>query len=107
MSQELNSIIAQLAEIDSASARIMQKAQNEKSQYAEAIELKKKEFDEALQKQNDEEIKEKEIVLEAQNKEQIADYDEQCAKQLKELEHSFEQNQTQWADEIFNKIIKE
>ena len=34
MSQDINSIIKQLAEIDSASAKILQKTQDEKAQYA-------------------------------------------------------------------------
>ena len=34
MSQDINTIIKQLAEIDAASAKIMQKAQIEKSKYA-------------------------------------------------------------------------
>ena len=37
MNQDINSIIDQLAEIDSASAKIMQEAGKEKSKYAEYI----------------------------------------------------------------------
>jgi hypothetical protein len=41
MSQDINSIIKQLAEIDSASAKILQKTQDEKAQYAEMIKQQK------------------------------------------------------------------
>ena len=52
MSQDINSIIKQLAEIDSASAKILQKTQDEKAQYAEMIKQQKRAFDEDLQKKN-------------------------------------------------------
>mgnify|MGYP000231822080 FL=1 len=42
MSQDINSIIKQLAEIDSASAKILQKTQDEKAQYAEMIKQQKR-----------------------------------------------------------------
>ena len=45
MSQDINSIIKQLAEIDSASAKILQKTQDEKAQYAEMIKQQKRAFD--------------------------------------------------------------
>ena len=48
MSQDINSIIKQLAEIDSASAKILQKTQDEKAQYAEMIKQQKRAFDEDL-----------------------------------------------------------
>lgn len=51
MSQDINSIIKQLAEIDSASAKILQKTQDEKAQYAEMIKQQKRAFDEDLQKE--------------------------------------------------------
>ena len=45
MSQDINSIIKQLAEIDSASAKILQKTQDEKAQYAEMIKQQKRAFE--------------------------------------------------------------
>ena len=51
MSQELNSIIDELAKIDSASARIMRKTQDKKAKYAEYITQQKKEFDKKLEQQ--------------------------------------------------------
>ena len=56
MSQDINSIIDQLAEIDSASAKIMRKTQDEKAKYAEYISRQKQDFDLNLAEQVDAEI---------------------------------------------------
>lgn len=107
MSQDINSIIEQLAEIDSASAKIMQKAQKEKSQYAEYIHQQKQQFDEELQNKMDKEIEEFQDSMAAQGKEQIAGFRVECDKDIARLEQMFNDNCSNWADEIFNNIIKE
>ena len=67
MSQDINSIIKQLGEIDSASAKILQKTQDEKAQYAEMIKQQKRAFDEDLQKKNDYEVSQFQLALDAEN----------------------------------------
>jgi hypothetical protein len=106
MSQDINSIIEQLAEIDSASAKIMQKAGKEKSKYAEYIHQQKQQFDDSLQAQADKEIEEFQASMDAQNKEEISRCRMECDNDISTLEQKFRDNGEQWADEIFQNIIK-
>lgn len=106
MSQDINSIIDQLAEIDSASARIMQEAQKEKSKYAEYIHQQKQLFDDSLQQKIDKEIAEFQASVDAQSKEQISQCRQDCDKDIAKLEQLFADKGNKWADEIFNNIIK-
>lgn len=107
MSQDINSIIEQLAEIDSASAKIMQKTQDEKAKYAEYIHKQKQKFDSALQKEVDSAVEEYKKSVELENKQQIANFKENCEKEIERLQRKFKNNGSKWADEIFNNIIKE
>lgn len=107
MSQDLNTIIEQLAEIDSASAKIMQKAQLEKSKYAEYINEQKKAFDSSLQAEIDKEVEELKNSIAVQIDEQINLCQENCNHDMEKLDQCFAQNGETWADEIFNNIIKE
>lgn len=106
MSQDINTIIEQLAEIDSASAKILHEAQKAKSQYAEQINLQKQHFDEELQKNIDKEIDVFQATLDSQNKALIAQYRIDCDKDIAKLEQSFNENGDKWAEDIFNNIIK-
>ena len=107
MSQDINSIIEQLAEIDSASAKIMQKTQDEKAKYAEYIHKQKQKFDSALQKEVDSAVEEYKKSVELENKQLIANFKENCEKEIERLQRKFKNNGSKWADEIFNNIIKE
>ena len=106
MSQDINNIIEQLAEIDSASAKIMQKAGKEKSQYAEYIHQQKQQFDDLLQKKIDEEIKDFQESMDCQNKEQIAQFRTTCDNDIAKLKQMYDENKDNWANEIFSNIIK-
>ena len=107
MSQDLNTIIEQLAEIDSASAKIMQKAQLEKSKYAEYINDQKKAFDASLQAEIDKEVEELKNSIAVQMKEQIRVCQANCNNDIEKLDKRFAENEKVWTEEIFNNIIKE
>ncbi len=106
MSQELNSIIDQLAEIDSASARIMQKAQVEKSKYAEQIQLKKQEFDDDLQKKIDLEVEAFKKEEDLRDQQEIDKCRQECEEEVARLDQRFLDHGDEWADEIFQRILK-
>lgn len=106
MNQDINSIIDQLAEIDSASAKIMQEAAREKSKYAEYIQQQKQQFDNALQEQVDREVAAFQESVAAENEKQLSQFRIDCDRDIANLEQMFTDNQDKWADEIFNNIIK-
>lgn len=107
MSQDLNSIIDQLAEIDSASAKIMRKTQDEKTKYAEYINQQKQDFDLTLEKQVDSEIAQFEKTLEKESEEEIAKCKVSCDEDIAKLDSFYEENGDSLVEEIFNNIIKE
>ncbi len=107
MDQDINSIIAQLAEIDSASAKIIQKTQEEKAKYAEFIHGEKQAFDASLQEEIDKAVEIYRQSVSEENKKQIEQYQKDCDDQMKILNQKFEENGQSWADKIFNNIIKE
>lgn len=107
MSQGINTIISQLAEIDSASAKIMQETQVEKNKYSEMITSKRQQFDDEIDAKVEAEVSEyKETVLK-ENEELLAQSKKECAESIEALEKNFEENGDAWATEIFNNIIKE
>ena len=107
MSQDLNSIIDQLAEIDSASAKIMRKTQDEKTKYAEHINQQKQDFDKTLEKQVDEEITKFEKDLAKESKEEIEKFQAACKEDMAKLDSFYQEKSDALAEEIFNNIIKE
>ena len=107
MSQELNSIIDQLANIDSASATIMQKTQDEKAKYADYISKEKQAFDQNLEDQVNAQVNEYEKTLAKESKKEIAKYQEDCNAELAKLESAYNEKTESLAQEIFNNIIKE
>lgn len=107
MSQDINQIINQLAEIDSASAKIMQQSQNEKARYAEYINQQKQQFDDNLQKDIDAAVSECEKQLDKESQAEIEKCRIDCDNDLKKLNDMFTANGSDWANNIFNHIIKE
>ena len=107
MSQDLNSIIDQLAEIDSASAKIMRKTQDEKTKYAEYINQQKQDFDISLEKQVDAEIAQFEKELEKQSEEEIANCKAACDEDIAKLDSLYKEKSDSLVEQIFNNIIKE
>lgn len=107
MNHDINSIIDELAEIDSASAKIMQKTQQEKKQYSDYITEQKQLYDNDLEQEIDKTIKSYKQSEDIKNKELIEKYKEDCKKNISKLNQLFEDNSEKWADEIFNNVIKE
>lgn len=107
MSQDLNSIIDQLAEIDSASARIMRQTQDEKTKYAEYINQQKQDFDLMLEKQVDNEVEEFAKALEKERKAELEKCKADCDKSIAELDSLYKEKSSSLVEEIFQNIIKE
>ncbi|MCI9127603.1 MAG: hypothetical protein HFG28_10535 [Eubacterium sp.] len=107
MSQDLNSIIDQLAEIDSASAQIMRNTQDEKTRYAEYIQQQKIDFDKKLEKQVDIEITQFEKELSEKSAQELADFQAACQQDILRLDSFYQQKSNSLAEEIFKSIIKE
>lgn len=107
MSQDLNSIIDQLAEIDSASAKIMRKTQDEKTRYAEYIQQQKVDFDKKLEEQVNIEVTQFEKELAKESAQELKDFETSCQQDISKLDLFYQKKSNSLAEEIFNSIIKE
>lgn len=107
MSQDINKVIEQLSEIDSASAKIIQQAQNEKAKYAEYINHLKQQYDDKLQKEIDNAVLECENQTNKESQTEIEKFKFNCDNDIKKLDDMFVAKGSDWANDIFNNIIKE
>lgn len=107
MGQDINKIIDELAEIDSASARIMQQSQNEKAKYAEYINHQKQKYDDELQTKVDAAVLECEKQANKESQAEIDKCKSDCENDINKLSEMFARNGSDWANNIFNNIIKE
>ena len=107
MSQDINSIIDQLAEIDSASAKIMKQTQDEKNKYAEYISRQKQDFDADLEKQVDSAVADFEKQMSLESEKEIANCKVDCDNAISQLDVYYKEKGESIANDIFNNIIKE
>ena len=107
MSQDINKIINELAEIDSASAKIMQQSLNEKAKYADYINQQKKQYDRELQMDVDSCVNEYKEQLNKENEIEIYKCQKECLKDIEKLNNLFASKGEALAEGIFNNIIKE
>ena len=107
MSQDINKIINELAEIDSASAKIMQQSLNEKAKYADYINPQNKQYDRELQMDVDSCVNEYKEQLNKENEIEIDKCQKECLKDIEKLNNLFASKGEALAEGIFNNIIKE
>lgn len=106
MSNDINSIIDELAQIDSASAKIMQKTQQKKNEYSEYITQQKQAFDKTLETEIENALKLHEQSEDARNTQLIKKFRTECENNMAQLNQLFKDNRNDWADTIFNNILK-
>ena len=107
MGKDINGVIDRLADIDSASEKIMKDTQKAKTDYANYIKKQKDEFDKALQADIDKEVQQFKETVDAENKEKINECRKECDNKLSELNKIVSEKSSEWAEDIFNRIIKE
>lgn len=107
MVNDINEVIASLAKIDNASAMIMEGTKKEKTAYAEEIKQKTKAFDDQLAREVEEKVVALQKSLEADNHHLVDACKEESAQTLKKLDDVFNARKDEWAESIFNNIIKE
>lgn len=107
MVNDINQVIASLAKIDTASAMIMESTRKEKTAYAEEIKQKSKIFDDNLAKDIENKVSALKESLEKSNLKQIEVYRAESKTTLDKLDSVYNEKKEDWADCIFNHIIKE
>lgn len=106
MSQDINKIINELAEIDSASAKLCNNRLM-KRKYADYINQQKKQYDRELQMDVDSCVNEYKEQLNKENEIEIDKCQKECLKDIEKLNNLFASKGEALAEGIFNNIIKE
>lgn len=103
----MSQVIAELSKIEAAAARIQNQMEEEKSQYAMAVEQKKKEFDEQLEKETEDKLAKLKVKLETEKVQELYFMREQIVEKTELLKAAYDAHGERWADEIVEKVIKE
>ena len=107
MVNNINEVIANLAQIDSASSKIMESTKKEQSAYSEEIRQKTIDFDRQVDAEIEKKVDALRTELLAANQKQIDEFMDESTKTHDKLDKLFTQKRNEWIDTIFNNVIKE
>ncbi|MBQ2642966.1 MAG: hypothetical protein IJF94_04105 [Eubacterium sp.] len=107
MSKNANDVIDQLAEIDSQSSRIIQQTQEKKNAYFDEINQKKHTYDQQSKERIAKEVGEYKASVNAENEKVLDEFSERCKSQIEKMNKDYEEKSDEWAEHIFNRIIRE
>lgn len=107
MGKNINSVIDQLASIDSVSAEIMKNTKLEKEKYSEEIKAKRIAFNKDLDAKVVKAVSEFQATIDSENDELISQYRERCNSSINQLNKLYESDGKKWVTSIFNNIIRE
>ena len=107
MEKDMKDVLDQLAEINSASAKIMRNTNHEKVAYADYIKEKKSDYDSKIKSQIDKEVEDLRVKIIAENSAILEESHKDLDKNLSALDESYQKNRETWINDIFKSIIKE
>lgn len=107
MELQVKQVIEELSKIDSATERVILSAENEKEEYAAANESRKKEYEDSLMKKMNQKIESYKTTIQSDNQQILKQYRTETENMLSKLDAAYQQNHTNWAVEIFNRLIRE
>ncbi len=107
MELQVNQVIEELSKIDSATEQVILSAESEKEKYSAAIESWKKEYDDYLINNMNENIESYKLKIQSHNQRVLQQYRTETEALLSKLDSAYEENHSQWANEILKKLISE
>ena len=107
MELQVNQVIEELSKIDSATEQVILSAEKEKEDYSAAIESWKKEYEDFLIKNMDENIESYKLKIQSHNQRILQQHRTETEALLSKLDAAYQKNHSQWANEIFKKLISE
>lgn len=107
MEKDMKDVLKRLAEINSASEKIVRNTNHEKVAYADYIKQKTAEFDAGIQEQISREVDELRVKIIAENSAVLEENRRDLETTLQALDESYRTNGDTWIENIFKDIIKE
>lgn len=104
---KIDQVIESLSRIEATAVGVQQDAEKEKALYAKEIEEKIKKFNEQLDIETKKELKELEDNLTSIHQKELADMRRDILDEVAGIESSYNNNHEEWAQKIFQQIIKE
>lgn len=102
---KIDQVIASLSRIEHSAEGIKSDTEQKKSQYAQEIERKIKEFDKELEVSHGESLERLAERLEEEKKKAMVEMRADMAVEVGKLDEAYEKNHEKLAREIFNKMI--
>lgn len=107
MENDMKEVLDRLAEINSASAKIMKSTNHEKVAYADFIKQKTADYDAEIKSKIEKEVEELRVKIIAENSALLEENKKELEQTLEVLDEAYKTNGDKWAQEIFEHIIKE
>ena len=107
MNNNVDEVINELSKIEAAAINILSESEREKEEYEMLTNRKIKEFDERVDKETEENLKNLQLKLEEEKREEMSKMRSDIGMQTKRMEELFEREHQNWVREIVNGIVKE
>lgn len=105
MGKEINKVIAQLSSIETASSKVVESADKEKSDYASLMEKKTQEFDAQLAKDSEALLTKTKETLRQSSIQEFESWKESARQELERIDQAFSLHHEEMAKKIFDQII--
>ena len=103
----MDKLFDQLSDIENSASGIMEEANRRKAAFAREMEEKTKAFDQELEKETGERIRQVREAMEREKIRKLQEQKENSEKLLAQMERNYEEYGDQYAEELFRDMIKE
>ena len=107
MSNNVDEVIDELSKIEMAATSILCESEKEKEEYEKLTCRKIKEFDERVDKETEENLKNLKLKLEEEKREEMSKMRSDICAQTDKMEELYEREHKNWVRQIVEDIIKE
>ena len=107
MNNNVDEVINELSKIETAAMNILSEAEREKEEYEMLTNRKIKEFDERVDKETEENLKNLQLKLEEEKRQEMSKMRSDIGAQTDKMEALFEKEHQNWVRQIVNDIVKE
>ncbi len=107
MNNSVDEVINELSKIEAAATNILSESEREKEEYEMLTNRKIKEFDERVNKETEENLKNLQLKLEEEKREEMAKMRSDICAQTDKMEELYEREHLNWVRQIVEDIVKE
>lgn len=107
MNNSVDEVINELSKIEATATNILSESEREKEEYEILTNRKIKEFDERVDKETEENLKNLKLKLEEEKREEMSKMRSDICAQTDKMEELYEMEHKNWVRQIVEDIIKE